>query len=75
MPGCDRLSHTHSSHRSEDSTRRRDVGGIDSFSKPNCKNRYFDYDKLASAVLSGIPSPRKTSQTRDCPGKRHPNIL
>ena len=50
----------YSSCRSEDSTRCGNIGGIGSFSKRNRYNRdFFDYDKLASAVLSGISSPQK----------------
>ena len=58
-------------HRSEDSTRCGNIGGIGSFSKRNRHNRDFDYDKLTSAVPSGISSPRKklprleTAQVKD----------
>ena len=61
----------YSSHRSEDSTRCGNTGGIGSFSKRNRHNKDFDYDKLASAVLSGLSSPRKklpkleTAQVKD----------
>ena len=52
-----------------------DIGGNDSFLKRNRHNRDFHYNRLASAVVSGISSPRhKTSQARDCPSKVHPSI-
>ena len=58
--GCDcRQARIYYSHRFEDSTRCGDIGGIGSFSKLNRRNRYIDYDKLASAVLSGISSQKK----------------
>ena len=49
-----------SSHRSEDSTRCGNIGGLSSFQNVTViTDRDFDYDELAPAVLSGISSPRK----------------
>ena len=54
---CDRRqAHNYSSHRSEDSTRHRNVGGIGSFSKCNRQKTDIEHDEIAATLINGLSS-------------------